>query len=177
VAKLFDDFCAEVISLSEFMSNKVKAIPDNYSRVSPYLFVRDGGKALEFYAKIFGAKERMRMPGPGGKVMHSEFEFGDSVMMLADEIPQMGHLSPESLGGTPVIIGLYVENVDEVYARAVAAGAKPMRPVENQFYGDRAGSLTDPFGHVWHLASHIEDMSPEEMQRRAEAMFKKGNGG
>lgn len=157
------------------MSANVKAIPEGYHSVTPYLMVRGGVKALEYYSKAFGARERMRMPGPGGMIMHAEMQIGDSVIMLADENPQ--HKSPESVGGTPVMIALYVEDVDKTHAQAVAAGGKQLRAVENQFYGDRAGSIVDPFGHVWHIATHVEDVSPEVMGRRAQEAMKNCQGG
>jgi PhnB protein len=159
------------------MSAKVKPIPEGHHTVTPYLFVRDGAKALEFYAKAFNARECVRMPGPGGMIMHAEMKIGDSVIMLADENPQIGNKSPQSLGGTSVLIALYVEDVDKAFAQAISAGGKAMRPVNDQFYGDRAGSLVDPFGHLWHLATHIEDVAPEEMERRAAECMKKGQGG
>jgi len=156
------------------MSAKVKPIPDGYRSVTPYLMVKGAGEAIEFYKRAFNARERGRVPGASGKVMHAELEIGDSVVMLADEFPDMGALGPLSIGGTPVGIHLYVENVDAMYKQAVAAGAKEERPVQNQFYGDRSGSLIDPFGHKWHLATHVEDVSPEELQRRMQQMMKDG---
>src|SRR4051812_1459627 len=148
----------------------VQAIPNEYPGVMPYLIVRGGARALDFYAKAFGAVERMRMPGPGGSIGHAEFSIGSSVVMLADESPDMGFKSPETLGSTPVSLMFYVADVDAAFAKATAAGAVVQRPVKNQFYGDRSGTLTDPFGHVWTLATHIEDVSPEEMERRAATM-------
>ena len=149
----------------------VKPIPDGYPRVTPYLHVDGASAAIDFYTKVFGATERMRMPSPGGKVGHAELEIGDSLIMLADEFPEMGVLGPKTIGGTPVTIGLYVEDVDDVFERAIAEGAISVRGVENQFYGDRAGQLEDPFGHRWSVATHVEDVPPDEMaQRAAEAM-------
>lgn len=148
----------------------VKAVPEGYRTVTPYLIVNDAAKALEYYQRGLGAKETMRFPGPGGKIMHAEIQIGDSIVMLADEFPQMGARSPQAIGGTPVGILLYVENVDELFNRAVAAGGKIERPLQNQFYGDRSGTLIDPFGHKWTIGTHIEDVSPEEMQRRMAAM-------
>jgi PhnB protein len=136
----------------------------------PYLIVRGGARALDFYAKAFGAVERMRMPGPDGSIGHAEFSIGSSVVMLADESPDMGFKSPDTLGSTPVSLMFYVADVDAAFAKATAAGAVVQRPVKNQFYGDRSGTLTDPFGHVWTIATHVEDVSPEEMARRAAAM-------
>ncbi len=149
----------------------VKPVPDGYPRVTPYLVIDGASDAIEFYKSVLGATERMRMPGPGGKVGHAELEFGDSVVMLADEYPDMGFKGPKSLGGTPVTIGVYVEAVDDVFARALQAGAKELRPVENQFYGDRSGQFEDPFGHRWTVSTHVEDVPPDEMAKRAaEAM-------
>ena len=148
----------------------VKPIPEGYHSVTPYLIVKGAARALEFYARAFGAKELYRMDQPDGRVGHAEIQIGDSRIMLADEFPDMGARSPETVGGTPVGITLYVEDVDETVARAVAAGAKVTRPVENKFYGDRMGELTDPFGHRWYLGTHVEDVSPEEIGRRAAAL-------
>lgn len=147
----------------------VKAIPDGYPQVIPYLCVDGANEAIEFYATVFGAKERMRMPMPGGRVGHAELEIGDSVVMLADESPEAEFRSPKSVGGTPVTMSVYVEDVDLVFGRAIAEGASEVRAVTTQFYGDRSGQFEDPFGHRWNVASHVEDVSPEEMGRRAEA--------
>jgi len=148
----------------------VKYIPDGYHTATPYLIIKGAAKALDFYKKAFGATELMRMQGPDGKVGHAEIKIGNSPIMLADEFPDMGYKSPLSLGGSPVSIMLYVENVDKTVERAVAEGAKITKPIQDQFYGDRNGSIHDPFGHVWTISTHVEDVSPEEMQRRAEAM-------
>ncbi len=146
-------------------------IPPGYPRVTPYLSVAGAEAAVEFYTQVFGATERMRMPGPGGTIAHCELELGDSLIMLADESPEIGFQSPATLGGTPVTISVYVEDVDSVVDRAIQAGATVVRPVEDQFYGDRSGQFEDPFGHRWSVASHIEDVPPDEMERRvAEAM-------
>jgi PhnB protein len=145
----------------------VKPIPDGYPRVTPYLYVDGAADAIEFYGKVFGAKERMRMAGPDGKVGHAELELGDSVIMLADEHPEMDIRGPKSIGGSPMALSVYVEDVDAVFEAAVQAGANPLRPLENQFYGDRSGQFEDPFGHRWSVASHVEDVPPEEMERRA----------
>jgi PhnB protein len=153
----------------------VKPIPDGYHTATPYLIVHDAVRALEFYTRALGAKELMRFADPSGKIAHSEFRLGDSVIMLADEFAEMGFRSARSLGGTPVSLLLYVEDVDARFARALAAGATQMRPVENQFYGDRTGTLVDPFGHVWTLATHVEDVSPEELERRAQTAMKEGH--
>ncbi len=146
----------------------VKPIPDGYPRVTPYLHVDGAAEAIAFYEKVLGTTERMRMPDPSGKIGHAELQLGDSVIMLADEYPDMGFLSPARIGGTSVTLHTYVEDVDAVFERALAAGAKALRPVENQFYGDRSGQFEDPFGHRWNVASHVEDVDPEEMARRAE---------
>ncbi len=144
----------------------VKPIPDGYPQVTPYLCVDGAKAAIEFYVKVFGARERMRMPSPGGKIGHAELELGESLIMLSDEHPDMGALGPKTIGGTPVTISLYVEDVDAVFDAAVAAGAIAVRAVEDQFYGDRSGQLEDPFGHRWSVASHVEDVPPEEMEKR-----------
>lgn len=150
----------------------VKPIPEGYRSVTPYLALKQAADAIEFYRRAFGAKERMRMPGPDGKIGHAELEIGNSVIMLADEYPDMDFRGPASIGGTSVTLHLYVPDVDATFSKATAAGAKPVRAVEDQFYGDRAGSVRDPFGHVWHIATHKEDLSPEELRRRAEAASK-----
>jgi PhnB protein len=152
---------------------KAKPIPDGYHTVTPYLIVNGAAQALEFYKKAFGATEMMRFPGPGGKIMHAEIKIGDSPIMLADEAPEMGARSPKTIGGTPVSLLLYVEDVDAWASKAVAAGAKVQRPVQDQFYGDRTGTFEDPFGHVWSIATHKEDVSLEEMQKRAASAFQK----
>jgi PhnB protein len=145
----------------------VKPVPDGYHSVTPYLIVNDGTRALDFYKRAFGATELMRFAAPGGKVGHAEIKIGDSPIMLSDEAPEMDARSPQAFGGTPVSIVLYVEDVDATFKQAVAAGARVQRPVEDKFYGDRSGSVTDPFGHVWHLSTHKEDLTPEELKRRA----------
>ena len=152
----------------------VKPIPDGYSTVTPYLIVHDAAGALEFYKKAFGATELMRFGGPGGKIGHAEIQIGNSRVMLADEHPEMGALSPRTIGGSASGLALYVEDVDARFQQAVAAGGKVLRAVADQFYGDRSGTLEDPFGHKWTLATHKEDVSPEEMHRRMEA-FRKQN--
>lgn len=151
----------------------VKPIPDGYPRVSPYLLLQGAAEAIEFYKEILGATERMRMEGPPGRVAHAEIQIGDSVVMLADVFPEMGHKTPKDLGGTPVTLSCYVEDVDATHAAALKAGATEDRPVETQFYGDRTGSFVDPWGHVWHVTTHVEDVSPEEMQKR---MAEQGGG-
>jgi PhnB protein len=151
------------------MTSKPKPIPDGYHTATPYLIVKGAAQAIEFYKKAFGATELMRMPQPGGKIGHAEIKIGDSPIMLADESPDVGAHSPQSIGGSPVSIMLYVEDVDRIFSQAVAAGAKVKRPVADQFYGDRTGGIEDPFGHLWYIATHKEDVSPEEMRKRAAA--------
>lgn len=143
-----------------------KPIPDEYPRVMPYLHVDGARAAIDFYGSVLGAKERMSMPGPEGKVGHAELNIGESVIMLADEFPDMGVRGPKSVGGTPVTIHVYVEDVDATMDRAVKSGATVLRPVEDKFYGDRGGEFEDPFGHHWSIATHIEDLTPEQMQER-----------
>jgi len=145
----------------------VKPIPEGYPRVTPYLIVDGASAAIDFYTSVLGATERMRMAGPNGKVGHAELEIGDSVIMIADEDPEMNAHGPRSVGGTPVSLHVYVEDADRVFERAIEAGAKALRPVEDKFYGDRSGSFEDPFGHQWHVATHVEDVPPEEMSKRA----------
>jgi PhnB protein len=152
----------------------VQPIPDGYHTLTPYLIVKGAAQAIEFYTKAFGARELCRMADPSGKVGHAEIQMGDSPLMLADEHPELGFRSPQSIGGTPVSLLLYVEDVDAVAAQAVAAGAKVLRPVKDQFYGDRSGTFADPFGHVWTIATHKEDVPPEEMEKRAAAAMKEG---
>ena len=146
----------------------VQPIPDNYPRVCPYLVVDDATKAIDFYTDVLGGTERMRMPGPDGRIGHAEIAFGNSVIMLADEFPDMGIRSARTIGGTPVTVALYVEDVDRTFAAALAAGATEIQPVEDKFYGDRAGQLEDPWGQRWDLMTHIEDVTPEEMRQRME---------
>ena len=148
----------------------VKAIPEGFHSITPYLYVRGAAQALEFYAKAFGAKELFRLPGPDGSVAHAEFRVGDSPMMIADEEIGCDATSPAHLGGTSMGILLYVEDVDAMFARAVAAGAKVERPVQDQFYGDRSGTVTDPFGHRWTVATHKEDVPLEEVNQRFDSM-------
>ena len=149
-----------------------KAIPDGYATATPYLIIKGAAEAIDFYKRAFGAQELFRMNSPDGGVGHAEIKIGNSIIMLADEHPRMGHRGPRSLGGSAVSIMLYVPDVDAVFESAVKAGAKAQRPVENQFYGDRSGTLEDPFGHVWTISTHVEDVSPDEMKKRAEAAFK-----
>ena len=150
----------------------VKPIPDGYHAVTPYLCVRGAATAIDFYAKAFGAEEVMRLTMPGGVVCHAEVKIGDSRVMLADEMPEWGNKGPQSLGGTPTGFCVYVTDVDAVFAQAAAAGATVERPVADQFYGDRSGTVLDPFGHKWTIATHKEDLSPAEMQARMDAWLK-----
>jgi PhnB protein len=154
----------------------VKPIPEGYHTVTPYLYIRGAAGALDFYKKAFGATELFRLPDPEGKIMHAEIRIGNSCIMLADEFPEMGAKSPQMLGGVSSSIMLYVEDVDARFAQAVAAGGKVQRPVKDQFYGDRSGTLEDPYGHVWTIGTHKEDVSMEEMNRRtAAAMQQSGS--
>jgi PhnB protein len=149
-----------------------KAIPEGYRTATPYLIVKGAAEAIDFYKRTFGATELLRMADPQGRIGHAEIKIGDSVIMLAEEHPAMGYRGPRSLGGSSVSILLYLENVDDVFERAIKAGAKAQRAVADQFYGDRSGTLEDPFGHVWTVATHVEDVPAEELQRRAEAAMK-----
>jgi PhnB protein len=150
----------------------VNPIPEGYHSVTPYLIVKGAANAIEFYKKALGATEIMRFEGPGGALGHAEIRIGNSPVMLADEYPDMGFRSPQTLGGAGVSLMVYVEQVDAVFQRAIAAGAKELRAVQNQFYGDRSGTLQDPFGHVWTISTHVEDIAPDEMQRRSQEMVK-----
>jgi PhnB protein len=151
------------------MPQPVRPIPEGYHSITPYLIVKGAAKAIDFYKAAFGATELFRMAQPDGRVGHAEIRIGDSVVMLADEHPDMGARSPQTIGGTPLSLLLYVPDVDAVVARAVAAGAQLTRPVADQFYGDRSGILTDPFGHSWFVSTHVEDVPPDELERRASA--------
>jgi PhnB protein len=149
----------------------VKPIPDGYPQVVPYLSVQGADAAIAFYGRVFGTTERMRLPAPGGRIGHAELELGDSLIMLADEPPEGSSRSPKSVGGTPVTISLYLDDVDGVFERATSEdGVTVLRPVENQFYGDRTCMFEDPFGHRWSVATHVEDVPPDEMERRAAEM-------
>jgi PhnB protein len=148
----------------------VKPIPAGYHSITPYLIVKGASRAIDFYKKAFGATEVMRFPGPGGTIAHAEIRIGDSHLMLADE--QGSYRGPEALGGSPVSLMIYVEDVDKTFEQAIRSGAKQARPVADQFYGDRSGNLVDPFGHVWTIATHKEDLSMEEIQRRMSAIAK-----
>jgi PhnB protein len=154
------------------MASKVKPIPEGYGAVTPYLIIDGAARAIDFYRKAFGATERMRFDAPGGKIGHAEIEIADSVVMLADEHPEMGYRGPRSVGGSPVSLMLYVEDVDQVVPRAIGAGAKVKQPLEDKFYGDRSATLEDPFGHVWTVSTHVEDVAPDEMKRRMDALTK-----
>jgi PhnB protein len=153
------------------MKPKVKYIPEGFHAVTPYLTVKDPGEAIDYYKRAFGARERVRMPTPDGKVAHAELQIADSIIMLGAECPEHGGVSPETLDGSPVGLALYVENVDEAFNRAVEAGATVKDPVGDKFWGDRSGSLTDPFGHKWMLLTHVEDVSPAEMKKRMAEAF------
>ena len=156
---------------------KVAPVPAGYHSVTAYLSINGAAAAIDYYKKAFGAKEIMRMPGPGGLIGHAEIQIGDSRIMLADEFAAMDFLSPKTRGGTTVTIHVYMKDVDVAVARATAAGAKVVRPVQDQFYGDRTGSLEDPFGHVWHVATHVRDVSMQAMKKAAAEMAKKAGGG
>jgi PhnB protein len=147
----------------------VKPIPEGYHSVTPYLFVRRAASAIDFYKNVFGATEIVRMAGSNGKITHAEMKIGDSIVMLADENPQTGVMSPQTVGGFSSGLHIYVENVDAIIQKAIESGAKLLRPIKDQFYGDRSGSLLDPFGHMWSVATHVEDVSPEEMKKRMTA--------
>ena len=147
----------------------VKPIPEGYHSVTPYLSIKGAAAAIDYYKQVFGATELFRMPGPDGKIGHAEIKIGNSPIMLADEFPEMEFVSPKTLGGTPVGLMIYVDDVDTMYGQAISAGAQEIKPLQNQFYGDRSGTLKDPFGHVWTVATHIEDVPPEELEQRAVA--------
>jgi uncharacterized glyoxalase superfamily protein PhnB len=154
------------------MTKKVQAIPKGHHSITPSLFIAGAAKAIDFYKKAFGAQEKMRFPAPDGSIMYAELQIGDSVIMLGDEMPEQGGgKGPKTLGGTPVSFFMYRENVDAEWKRAIDAGAKEVMPLIDQFWGDRAGCLEDPFGHQWWLAQHIKDMTEEELQKSAEAFF------
>lgn len=150
----------------------VKPVPDDYPRVTPYLCVDGAAAALDFYVAVLGATERARMPAPGGKIGHAELQLGNSVIMLADEYPDMGFRGPKAVGGTPVTMHVYVEDVDAVFASALAKGATELQAVKDEFYGDRTGQFEDPFGHRWNVSSHVEDVPEDEMAKRAEEAMK-----
>ena len=151
------------------MTDAVKPIPEGYHAVTPYLIIKDAAEAIEFYKTAFGAQELVRMSMPDGKIGHAEIKIGDSILMLGEEVEEMGFRSPQALGGCPVGFVIYIEDVDTEFQRALDAGATVSRPLENKFYGDRMGSVRDPFGYEWSLGTHIEDVTPEEMHKRMEA--------
>ena len=153
----------------------VKPIPDGYHSVTPYLMIKGASEAIEFYKQAFDATELFRLVAPNGAIGHAEIKIGDSSIMLADPCEQAAFRDPRSLGGSSVALHIYLEDVDAQFAQAVSAGAKAVKPVQDQFYGDRTGTLEDPFGHIWCLATHKEDLTPEEINRRAEALFKPHN--
>jgi PhnB protein len=156
-------------------SKKVLPVPKGYRTITAHLVCRNATGAMAFYTKAFGAKPRMSMPTPDGKVAHAEMQLGDSLLMVADEMPEMGATAPETIGGSAVHMFLYVKDIDKAFARAVAAGARADMPPMNMFWGDRYAKLTDPFGHKWSMATHVEDMSPREMARRGAEAFAKGS--
>ncbi|MFA7431280.1 MAG: VOC family protein [Rhodospirillaceae bacterium] len=153
----------------------VHPIPEGYTTVTPYLTISGAAKAIEFYKQAFGAEELMRMESPDGRIGHAEIRIGDSRIMMSDEWPEMDAQGPAHYGGTPIAVLLYVEDVDAVVERALTAGATVLQPVTDHFYGDRMGTIRDPFGHKWHIGTHIEDVPPDEMKKRAEAMFSQGS--
>jgi PhnB protein len=155
------------------MSSKAKPIPEGYNSITPYLSVKGASSAIDFYKSAFGATEIMRMPMPDGRLGHAELRIGDSVVMLADEFPEAEAISPNTLGGTTVGLMIYVEDADSVFNKAVSLGAKVKKPMADQFYGDRNGTVQDPWGHKWTIATHVEDVAPEEMARRLAAIAKK----
>jgi PhnB protein len=158
-----------ILEGEEIMSKKVSPIPEGYNSITPYLIIKGAAQAIEYYKKVFGATEVIRMDQPDGKVGHAELKIGDSRIMLADENPSLGqgHASATSIGASPVSLYLYIPDVDRVVERAAAAGAKILKPVQDQFYGDRSGFIQDPFGHLWGVATHVEDVAPEELEERA----------
>jgi PhnB protein len=158
------------------MARAVKPLPEGYHSVTPYLILRGAADALEFYKRAFGAKEIMRFPAPKGRIGHAEIEIGGSRIMLADEFPEMGAHAPQTPGTSPVMLYLYVADADKTVKAALAAGAKQEKPVEDQFYGDRSGSIIDPFGHIWWIATRKEDVAPDELRRRAEQRMKAAGG-
>jgi PhnB protein len=151
------------------MSNSVKPIPEGFHSITPYMTISNAAEAIEFYKQAFGAEELVRMAAPDGKIGHAEIKIGNCIIMLADEFPEMGRRSAQTLGGSPVGLHIYLEDVDSAFQRAIEAGATVVRPLANQFYGDRSGSVSDPYGNEWSLGTHIEEVTPEEMHRRMEA--------
>ena len=151
------------------MATNVKPIPEGYHSVTPYLIIKGAAEAIEYYKRSFGATELFRMPAPDGKIGHAEIKIGDSPIMLADEHPDLGHVGPQTLGGTSVGIMIYVDDVDTMFKKAISGGGQEIKPLQDQFYGDRSGTLKDPFGHMWTVATHVEDVAPEEMEKRMAA--------
>lgn len=151
--------------------NEIEKIPKDYHSITPVLIVKNGDEAIEFYKNGFGVEERCRMKAPDGRVAHAELKLGDSVFMLSDEYPEMKCHSPKTIGGSPVSMYVYVDDVDSIFNKAISAGAKVLDPVKDQFWGDRHGRLEDPFGHLWSIATHKKDLSEEEMKKAAEAAF------
>jgi len=160
---------AKQASKKKTVKAKAQAIPAGYGTVTPYLVCHEAGKAIDFYKKALGAKEKMRMSGPGGKVMHAALKIGDSMVMVCDEMPEMGARSPQSVGGSPMSVFLYVKNVDAVFAKATAAGATTVMPVQDMFWGDRFGRVKDPFGYEWQMATHKEDLTAKQIAKRAQS--------
>jgi PhnB protein len=148
---------------------KVNPIPEGYHSVTPYLSIKGAAKAIDYYKQVFGATELFRMAAPDGKIGHAEIKIGNSPIMIADEFPEMEFVSPQTLGGSPIGLMIYVDDVDTMFNKAISAGATQVKPLQDQFYGDRSGTLKDPFGHVWTVATHVEDVAPEELQKRAAA--------
>jgi PhnB protein len=153
------------------MPSQAKAGPDGHQTVTPYLAIKNAASALDFYRRAFGATESYTLMMPDGRIGHAEIRLGDSIIMVSDEFPEYGGKSPHTLGGSPVTLHLYVDDVDAVFQQALAAGAKERKPVMDQFYGDRSGQLEDPFGHLWWVGTHREDLAPEELQKRVQAML------
>ena len=151
------------------MTTNVKPIPEGYHSITPYLIIKGAAEAIEYYKKSFGATELFRMPAPDGKIGHAELKIGDSPFMLSDEHPDLGHVGPQTLGGTSVGIMIYVEDVDTMFKKAISGGGQEIKPLQDQFYGDRSGTLKDPFGHMWTVATHVEDVAPAEMEKRMAA--------
>src|SRR5712671_5456462 len=164
--------CPAIKKKEYTMTTTVKPVPEGFHTVTPAIVVRDAAKAIDFYKKALGAQELMRMPGPDGKIMHAELKIGDSIIFLNDEGPQMVHVkSPQTLGASTCILNVYVPNVDELFKQAIAAGGKEIMPVADQFWGDRYGTFVDPFGLNWGIATHKEDVSPQDMGKRAQEFF------
>jgi PhnB protein len=153
------------------MIQKANSVPQGYHNVTPYLLIKGAGDAIAFYTQVFGAEETLRLTAPDGRIGHAEIRIGESVIMIADEHPEMDFLGPQSRGGTTVSLLVYVDNADEIFKEALRGGATELRPLCDQFYGDRSGSITDPWGHVWSIATRVEDIGPEELKRRFEELY------